>query len=274
MPIAASARVHPTAIIDPRADIGDNVQIGPFVVVEGPVRIGADCIIRSHSSLLGSLTLGKGNDVGIGVVLGERPQHLDYKNEDTRTEIGDGNTFREHVTVHRGTASSGRTVIGNHNFFMAHTHVAHDCHVGNHVIMVNGALLAGHCVLEDRALMSGNTAIHQFVRMGRLSMLSGMSAVTKDIPPFVLAFGRDLAAGINKIGMRRAGMSTADIRVAQDAFRILYRSGLIQKLAVQTLEQKHGHHPVAAEMLNFIRASKRGFLSQCGCSENNLSNAA
>lgn len=263
MPIAESARIHPTAVIDPLADIGENVQIGPFVVIDGPVRVGADTIIRSHTSLLGLLTLGKGNDVGIGVVLGERPQHLGYKNEETRTEIGDHNIFREHVTVHRGTTATGVTSIGSNNFFMAHSHVAHDCRVGNHVIIVNGGLLAGHCVMEDRSLLSGNAAIHQFTRMGRLSMLSGLSSLTKDLPPFVLSFQRDVAVGINKIGMRRAGHNVADIRVAQQAFQILYRGGLMQKLAVEKLEQELGSHPVAAEMLAFIRSSKRGIISQC-----------
>lgn len=274
MPIAASARIHPSAIIDPQADIGENVQMGPYVIVEGPVRIGPDCTIRSHSCLLGSLTLGKGNDVGIGVVLGERPQHLGYKNEETRTEIGDGNIFREHVTVHRGTTSTGVTKIGNENLFMAHSHVAHDCRVGNHTILVNGALMAGHCVLEDRAILSGNAAIHQFTRMGRVSMLSGLCSITKDILPFVLAFDRDVAVGINKVGMRRAGYTVADIRVAQQAFQILYRSGLMQKLAVQKLEQELGSHPVAAEMLTFIRSSKRGFISQCSSADDDVSEAA
>ena len=274
MPIATSARIHPTAIIDPQADVGDNAQIGPYVVVEGPVRIGPDCIIRSHACLLGSLTLGKGNDVGIGVVLGERPQHLGYKNEETHTEIGDDNLFREHVTVHRGTSATGTTVIGNNNFFMAHSHVAHDCRVGNHTMLVNGSLLGGHSILEDRAMLAGNAAIHQFTRMGRMSLLSGMSCITKDIPPFVLAFGRNTAVGINKIGMRRGGMTVSDIRVAQQAFQILYRSGLMQKLAVQKLEQELGEHPIGAEIVAFIRASKRGFINQCSSNDSELADAA
>ena len=202
------------------------------------------------------MTLGRGNDVGIGVVLGERPQHLGYKNEDTRTEIGDGNIFREHVTVHRGTTATGVTTIGSNNYFMANSHVGHDCRVGNNVMMVNGTLLAGHCVMEDRAMISGNAAIHQFTRMGRLSLLSGLSSITMDLPPFMMAWSRNVVIGINKIGMRRAGIPVGDIRVAQQAFQILYRSELMQKLAVEKLEQDFGSHPIAAEILTFIRASK------------------
>lgn len=260
MSIAASARIHPTAIIDPQAEIGENVQIGPYCIIEGAVRIGADSILRSHVCLTGPLTMGRGNDVGIGCVLGERPQHLGYKNEETRTEIGDNNLFREHVTVHRGTSATGVTSIGSNNFFMAHCHVAHDCRVGNHVTMVNGTLIGGHCVLEDRSTMGGNAAIHQMTRLGKLSFLSGLASITKDLLPFMMSFDRNVVVGVNKIGMRRAGYSTADIGVAQQAYQIIYRGNLMQKLAVQKFEQEFGQHPVAADILTFIRTGKRGFI--------------
>lgn len=274
MPISASARIHPTAIVDPLADIGDNVQIGPYVVIEGPVRVGADCVIRSHACLLGHLTLGRGNDVGIGVIIGERPQHLGYKNEETRTEIGDNNIFREHATVHRGTAATGVTSIGNNNYLMAHSHVAHDCRVGNDTIIVHGSLLGGHCVLEDRAMLAGNAAIHQFTRMGRLSLLSGLSSITMDLPPFMMAWGRNNVIGINKIGMRRAGMVVGEIRIAQQVFQILYRSNLMQKLAIQRIEQEFGSHPIAVEILTFVRNSKRGIIGPKVGDERELAEAA
>jgi UDP-N-acetylglucosamine acyltransferase len=260
MPISASARIHATAIVDPLADIGDNVKIGPYVVIEGRVRVGPDCIIRSHACLIAHLTLGRGNDVGIGAIIGERPQHVGYKDEETRTEIGDNNIFREHVTVHRGTAATGVTIIGNNNYLMAHSHVAHDCRVGNHTMIVHGSLLGGHCVLEDGALLAGNAAMHQFTRMGRLSLLSGLSSITMDLPPFMMAWGRNNVIGVNKIGMRRAGMNVGEIRTAQQAHQILYHSNLILKLGLQKLEQDLGSHPVAAEILTFIRASKRGVI--------------
>ena len=260
MPIAKSAHIHASAIVDSQADIGENVQIGPFVVIEGPVRIGPNCIIRSHAFLQGPMTIGCGNDIGVSVILGERPQHLGYKGEETRTEIGDRNIIREHTTVHRGTTASGTTIIGNDNFLMVHCHVGHDARVGNNTTLVNGTLLGGHSVVEDRALLSGNAAVHQFTRMGRLSLLTGLSSITKDLPPFMVGYMRNTVIGINRVGMRRAGMSRDDINAAQHACRILYHGGLIQKLAVQKLEQELGDQPVGAEILAFIRSSKRGII--------------
>lgn len=260
MPIAASAQIHPSAIVDPQADIGANVQIGPHVLVEGAVSIGHNCIIRAHACLLGSLTLGSGNDIGFGAIIGDRPQHLGYKNENTRTVIGNGNVIREHVTIHRGTPDAGTTRIGDNNYLMANAHIGHDCRLGNRVMMVNGILLGGHCVVEDQVLLSGNSVVHQFTRLGRLSMSSGLVVLTQDLPPFMLAPERNTVSGINKVGMRRAGLTGDDVRVAQKAYKTLYRSGLMQKLAVQELEQELGEHPIAAEILTFIRGSKRGFI--------------
>ncbi len=183
MSLAQSARIHPTAVVAPEAELAAGVDIGPFVVIEGRVRIGPDCVIRPYAHLCGPLTMGCANVVFSGCVLGERPQHLRYNDEPTAVEIGDHNTFREHVTVHRGTTHTWATRIGNHNFFMAHCHVAHDCRIGHHCILANGALVGGHCTLEDNVYLSGNCAVHQFVRIGRLALLSGCSATTKDIPP-------------------------------------------------------------------------------------------
>src|SRR5262249_29912929 len=186
MPNAQSARIHPTAAISPEAELAEDVVVGPFVVIEGRVRIGSGCVLRPYAHLVGPMTIGLNNQVFSGAVLGERPQHMKYTGEATWVEIGDGNTFREHVTVHRGTTAAWATRIGNGNFFMAGSHVAHDCVIGNHCILVNGALLGGHCVLEDSVCLSGNTAVHQHVRVGRLALLRGLSATTKDVPPFVI----------------------------------------------------------------------------------------
>jgi UDP-N-acetylglucosamine acyltransferase len=262
MPIAGSAQIHSTAIVDPLAEVGDGVVVGPFAIVEGQVQIGAGSVIRARATLIGPLTLGRGNDVGINVIIGERPQHLTFDvSKATRTEIGDDNFFREGVTVHRGSDATGVTRIGSHNYLMANSHVGHDCRVGDHVIMANGALLAGHCELHDRVFVSGNAAIHQFARLGRLSFLSGNSSSTKDVLPFMIMTERDRVAGINKVGMRRAGMPPDDIQVVKQAFRILFRTHAIQKLAVIQLEQELGRHPIGSEILQFIRTSKRGFIS-------------
>ncbi len=260
MPIAQSARIHPTAVISPEADLGDDVQIGPYVVIEGEVGIGAGCVLRPGAHLIGPLTMGCHNAVFGGAVLGEQPQHLRYAGEPTRLIIGDHNIIREHVTIHRGTSQSWETRIGNHNFLMANSHVAHDCKVGNHCIIANGALLAGHCVLEDNVYLSGNCALHQFVRVGRLAMLGGVSASTKDIPPFIIQQRMNCVVGVNVVGMRRAGIPPAHIDAVRRAFHLLYRSQMVVPAALEHMERDLSHVPEVIEMVAFIRASSRGII--------------
>jgi UDP-N-acetylglucosamine acyltransferase len=260
MPIAQSARIHPTALIAPEAEIGEDVQIGPYVIVEGEVRIGAGCIVRPGAHLIGPLTMGCHNVVFGGAVIGEQPQHLKYAGEQTRVVIGDHNIIREHVTIHRGTTHSWETRIGDHNFLMAHSHVAHDCQVGNHCILANGALLAGHCVLEDNVYISGNAALHQFCRAGRLSLLSGTSAATKDIPPFIIQQRLNCVCGVNVVGMRRAGVASTHIDAVRRAFHILYRSRMLVSAALEHMQRELGDIPEVAEMVAFIRASSRGIV--------------
>jgi UDP-N-acetylglucosamine acyltransferase len=256
------SQIHPTAVISPEATISPGVSIGPYVVADGPVSIGPDCEIGPHVHLVGPLVIGSGNRIGTGTVIGTDPQHLGYKGQSTRTEIGDFNTFREHVTVHRGShvAGYGATRIGSHSYFMAHSHVAHDCSVGNHCILANGAVIGGHCELGDRVFLSGNTAIHQFVRMGRLSLMMGLAGVGKDVLPFMTVKNRITVAGVNVLGMKRAGISSADITVVRKACHLMYRSDLLVKDAIQRLDEELGSHPLVAEMLRFARESKRGIM--------------
>jgi UDP-N-acetylglucosamine acyltransferase len=258
MSIAQSARIHPTALISGEVEVEDDVQIGPYAILEGKVKVGAECVIRAGAQLFGPLTLGRNNQVYAGVVLGEAPQHLKYNGEPTRLVIGDGNIFREHVTVHRGTTNSWETRIGTNNFLMANAHVAHDCRVGDACIIANGALLGGHCVLEDNVYLSGNSAVHQFVRLGRLSLLSGCSATTKDMPPFIIQQRINCIVGVNVVGMRRAGIPTAHIDAVRRAFHILYRQGLLVPQALALIERDLAAVPEVAEMVAFIRASARG----------------
>ena len=253
-----SARVHPTAVVSPEAAIGDNVEIGAFAIVEGPVNVGPDCVIRPHACLIGPLKMGRGNSVYSGAILGERPQHLKYNGEATSVEIGDGNIFREHVTVHRGTTHSWKTVIGNNNFFMVHSHIAHDCVVGDHCLLTNGSMLGGHCIMQDRAILAGNAACQQFVRIGRLAMLGGVSGSTKDIPPFMIQQYIDTVSGVNLIGMRRAGMTHGQINAVRQAFRILYRDGLVLPAAMAKLEMELGDVDVIQELLGFLRGCSKG----------------
>jgi UDP-N-acetylglucosamine acyltransferase len=253
-----SARIHPTAILSPDTELAADVEIGPFVVIEGAVRIGPGCVLRPYVHLCGPITMGAGNVVYSGAVLGERPQHLKYNDEPTRLEIGDHNVFREHVTVHRGTTESWATRIGSHNYFMAGCHIAHDCQIGNHVIMANGALLAGHCEIGDNAFLSGNCAIHQFTRVGRLGLLSGCSISSKDIPPFALQQGITCIVGVNVVGMRRAGMTHEQIDAVRHAYRILFHEGTPLPAAMKRVEAQLGTIDAVAELLAFIHGSKRG----------------
>jgi UDP-N-acetylglucosamine acyltransferase len=258
MPIRPSARVHPTAIVSAEAEFADDVEVGPYVVIEGAVRLGPGCVVRPHAHLIGPLTMGRGNKVFSGAVLGERPQHLKYNGEPTGVEVGDDNVFREHVTIHRGTTQSWKTVIGSRNFFMAGAHVAHDCRVGDGCILANGALMGGHCTLEDGVFLSGNSAIHQFVRVGRLALLSGASGTTKDIPPFIIQQNINTVVGVNVVGMRRAGMCTGDIDAVRRAYRIVFREGLALPNALGRLESELGTVAAVREFLTFIRESRRG----------------
>jgi UDP-N-acetylglucosamine acyltransferase len=258
MPIAESARVHPTAIISPEAELGEEVQIGPYVVLEGLVRLGAGCIIRPHAHLIGPLTMGRNNKVFTGAVIGEQPQHTKYNGEPTRVEIGDGNTFRENVTIHRGTTASHVTRIGNGNFLMAAAHIAHDCVIGNNCILANGALVGGHCVLADGVFLSGNCALHQFVHLGRLALLSGVSATTMDVPPFIMMQRINAVVGVNVVGMRRAGIPRAHIDAIRQAFHWLYREDFTVPAALEHIEKQFAAIPEATELVTFIRNSRRG----------------
>lgn len=262
MTIAATAQVHATAIISSEATLGDHVIVGPYVVIEGQVSIGPNCRIDPHVHLIGPLKMGQGNRVGTCTVIGSEPQHLSYAGQPSQTEIGEFNTFREHVTVHRGShvEGYGTTRIGNHNYFMATSHVGHDSVVGDHCILANCALMGGHGVLQDRVFMSGNTSLHQFTRMGRLSLLMGQEGVGKDVPPFLTAKNPHAILGINLVGLRRAGYSTAEIVDIRRACHILYRSDLLLKQGVDRLEEELGSRPLIQEMLRFIRESKRGVI--------------
>jgi UDP-N-acetylglucosamine acyltransferase len=258
MAIAQSAQVHATAIVSAEAVLGEGVTVGPYAVIEGPVTLGPECQVRPHATLIGPLTMGRANVVFSGAVLGERPQHLKYNNEATGVEIGDCNIFRENVTIHRGTTQSWTTRIGSNNFFMVNAHVAHDCKVGDRCILANGALVGGHCELADNCYLSGNCALHQFVRMGRLALLSGCSASTKDVPPFIIQQDIDTVVGINVVGMRRAGLTHAQIDAVRHAFKVLFREHMVLPAALERLERDLGGVDVVAEMIAFLKQSRRG----------------
>jgi UDP-N-acetylglucosamine acyltransferase len=259
MSLTISELIHPTAVIDPEAELASDVRVGPYAVIEGPVHIGPRCVIEGHACLSGPMTMGSDNFVGHGAVLGKAPQHKGYRGEPTTLTVGDGNVFREFVTIHRGTVQgNGETRIGNLNLFMVGSHVGHDCVVGNGCTLVNGALVAGHVALHDCCILSGHAAVQQRVRIGRLAMLGGLGSTSKDIPPFVLQQGYNCVSGLNVIGLRRAGMSNETITALRDTFRVLYKEGRPQRSALEMVEADLGHVPEVAEFLAFVRESTLG----------------
>lgn len=270
--------IHPTAVVSADAQLADDVRVGPFAVIDGPVVLGPGCSVGPHAHLIGPLTAGRDNSFGSGAVIGGPPQHIAYKGEPTGLVIGSGNTFREHVTVHRGMPagaghSTGVTRIGDGNLLMVGCHVAHDCVVGNNGFFANSALLGGHVETGDRVFLSGNSAVHQFCRVGRLAFLSGCSATSKDIPPFWVMQDVNRVCGVNVVGMRRAGVPSAEIQAVRRAFRFIYLERMTIPTALMRMEAELGGVPAVRELIEFIRASKRGI---CGpaCYEPNAQDAA
>jgi UDP-N-acetylglucosamine acyltransferase len=253
-----SAHIHPTALVSPEAILAEDVVVGPFCIVEGRVRVGAGSILHARSHLIGPLTVGEGNEIFSNTIIGEKPQHFMYKNEPTSVEIGDNNVFRENVTIHRGTTGSWSTKIGSGNYFMAGAHVAHDCRIGNKCILANNSLVGGHVEFSDNVYISGNAAVHQFCRLGRLSFLSGTSGTTKDIPPFIIQQNINHVVGVNIIGMRRAGLNSAQINAIRRVYHIMFLQHLSSPNALAIVEAELGHIDVVQEFVRFVRESKRG----------------
>jgi UDP-N-acetylglucosamine acyltransferase len=249
--------IHPTAVIHPEARVDSSARIGPYAVLDAGVEIGADCIIGPHVYLTGLTSIGKGNRFFAGAVIGEAPQDLKYRDEPTRLRIGDENVFREHVTVHRSAKVGEDTVIGSRNFLMQHSHVAHNVVLGDNIILAGGALLAGHAVVQDRAFISGNCLVHQFVRIGTLALMQGGAAISKDLPPYALARGINSICGLNVVGLRRAGVTSAERLDLKRLYRALFRNGLNVRAAVAAAGGQFTTGPAAA-MLAFVAESKRG----------------
>lgn len=253
--------IHSTAITDPEAEIGEGVEIGPYSVIERGVSIGEGTKIGPHVVIREGTHIGKKCQIFQFASIGERPQALAYKGEKTSLLIGDQNIIREFVTLHRGTVRGlGKTVIGDGNFFMAYSHVAHDCQIGNQVVLANGATLAGHILIEDYATVGGLSAIHQFCRVGIHAFIGGLSGVLLDIPPYTLAQGdRAKLFGLNTIGLKRANFSEETLKALKRAYRIIFRSGLTLEKAMKRVgEDEINQIPEVQHLLHFIQHSKRG----------------
>ncbi len=249
--------IHPTAIVAPKAELDATVRVGPYAVIDAGVRMGPGCTVGPHVHVTGLTTIGAHNSFFAGCVIGEAPQDLKYRGEPTRLRIGEHNVFREHVTVHRSNHPAEETVIGSQNFLMAHCHVAHNCHLGDRVILANGALLGGHVVVGDRAFISGNCVVHQFVRVGTLALMQGSSAISKDLPPFTVARGGNGLCGLNTVGLRRAGFTTAERVELKQLYRALFRAGVNLGKALAKAREQFTSAP-ARVMLDFVAASQRG----------------
>lgn len=250
------------AVVDINAEIADDVTIGPFSIIGADVQIDSGTVIGPHVVIKGSTTLGKDNTIYQFSSIGEDPQDQKYADEETRLEIGDRNTIREFTTMHRGTLQDrGITQIGNDNLFMAYTHVAHDCIIGDHVIMANGASIAGHVHLGEHAILGGFTLVHQFTQIGAYSFSAMGSAITQDIPPYVMVGGRPTRPyGINSVGMERIGISPEVVRQIRKAYKILYKNNMRLEDAIEEMEDLAGESKELSDMVSFLRNVTRGIL--------------
>ena len=261
-------RIHPTAIIDTKAEIESDVEIGAYVVIDGQVKISRGTRVMAHAYLTGWTEIGENNQIHPGAALGGPPQDKAYRGQETYLRIGANNVIREYVQIHRGTAEGSATVVGSDNFLMATSHVGHNCRLGDGVTLANGALLGGYVEVGDHVFISGNCVVHQFVRIGAYALMRGLSATSRDVPPYAIVDWQHTVRGVNVIGLKRAGFDEARIRAIRRAFRILFRQGRNLALALkEAQESDKASHDVAA-LLDFIRASKRGVCF--GASESRL----
>ncbi len=254
-------QIHPSAIIDPKAEIGVDVQIGPFAIIEADVKIGDGCEIHPHAVIASGTTIGKKSRIFSGAVIGSIPQDLKFSNEKTFVSIGDNTTVREYATVNRGTDHSWTTRVGDNCLLMAYSHTAHDCQIGNNVVIANAVNMAGHVIIEDYVGVGGMCAIHQFVHIGGHCFIGGMSAITKDVPPFILAMGEPLTyGGLNTVGLSRRGFSKEALATLKKAYKMLYRQKLTKAQAIQRMEQELEMIPELRHLIDFLKGSERGII--------------
>lgn len=254
----STSQIHPTATVHPEARVGPSCVIGPGAVIEAHVELGEGCEVGPWVQIAGWTRVGRRNRFHAGAVIGDLPQDLRFKGGETWLEIGDDNIFREHVTIHRSNKPGEPTRVGNHCFLMANSHVGHNSALGNGVILANGALVAGHVEIGDKAFISGNCLIHQFVRVGQLALMQGGAGVSKDLPPFTIARGDNHIAGLNTIGLRRAGIGSAERLELRRLYHFLFRSR--QGRLHERLEIARGSFPSASSqhLIHFASTAKRG----------------
>lgn len=255
-------RIHPSAIVSPRAEIGNDVSIGPFCILEDDVHIGEGCQLAGHVVIKDGTTLGRHNVVSEGAVLGGGPQHLRVGEHVGRVVIGDSNSIREHVTIHSGLHPEGQTTVGDHNLLMVGAHVGHDACVADHTILANNVMLAGHVSIGQRAYLSGAVGVHQYCRVGQYAMVGGQAHVNRDIPPFVMVDGAvTRVVGLNTIGLRRNGFTPEELNQLKAAYRVIYRSNLSWNQVLGELRSRFSSGP-ASDFLPFLVNGTRGFIPE------------
>ncbi len=253
-------KIHPTAIISAEAQLAEDVSVGPYAIIDGPVTLGAGTVVHAHSRIIGPVTMGERNAIHTGAVIGDWPQDRKFKGDFSETVIGDDNIFREGVTIHRGTGLNTRTLIGHRNFFMANSHVGHNAVVANDVTFVNGATLAGHAHIGDRAILGAYSSVHQFCRVGRLAMISNLAGLNVDFPPFFLTMTTNTVNQLNSVGLRRSGMPRTSINALRRMFQVAFREEHNRPLlaALQDLPADILMAPEVQEVIAFCKTAKRG----------------
>lgn len=254
-----SPGIHPSAIVSPKASLASDVTVGPYAIIGEGCVLESGCAVGAHAVLERNVKLAPNVKVGVGSVLGGDPQDLKFKGEETTVEIGEGSTIREYATINRGTAQSLKTTVGRNCFIMSYVHLAHDCHIGDGVIISNATQLAGHVTVEEKAILSGVSAVHQFALIGRFSFIGGCSRVAKDVPPYVKAVGNPVKLyGLNTVGLQRNGFSEETIRELKRAYRLFFKSELNVSQARARAESELKRIPEVEEFLRFFERSDRG----------------
>ncbi len=257
----SDVQIHPTAIVDAKAQIGAGTIVGPYCVIAAEVTVGPDCWLQHHVTLSGPMRAGARNKFYAYCSIGQQTQDLKYQGEPTYLEIGNENTFREFVTINRSTSSEGKTRVGSGGNFLAYSHIGHDCNVGDGVIFSNNGTLAGHVQVGDNAVMGGLTAVHQFCRIGRFAITGGCSKIVQDVPPFMIADGNPAKIrGINLIGLERKGFPAENLKPIKEAFRLIYRSKLNTQQAIEAMRKELPQNDEIKEIIDFIEKSERGII--------------
>ena len=259
--IMSGVEIHPTAIVDPKAELGAETIVGPYCIVGSKVVLGAGCWLQHHVTLCGPMRAGAKNKFYAYCSIGQQTQDLKYAGEPTYLEIGDENTFREFCTVNRSTKADGKTRVGNRGNFLAYSHIGHDCTVGNSVVFSNNGTLAGHVEVGDHAVMGGLTAVHQFCRIGRFAITGGCSKIVQDVPPFLIADGNPAEIrGVNLIGLERAGFTPESVKAIKEAFRLIYRSKLNTRQAIEAVRNQIEPREEITHFIEFVEKSARGII--------------